>query len=187
MTPIIQNSETTSEVWKPVPGFEGRYEVSNLGRFRGLPRPLVYKDGRRGTLPGGPLKGARNADGYVLLSLDTKTKKLAHRIVAEAFLGPQEYRRTVNHKDGDKANNRVSNLEWATYGENNAHARATDLNRQHGEASNLAKHSDQFIAAVRNVHAAYKPTYAKLGELFGMRGAHARQIVLLETRAKATG
>lgn len=175
------------EVWKAVPGYEGRYEVSNHGRFRGLPRPLIYKDGRKGVLQGGPIRGAMTTQGYLAIALDTKAKRLAHRIVAEVFLEPQEYRRTVNHKDGNKTNNHVSNLEWNTFAENNAHARANGLNRQHGEASNLAKHSDQFIESVRRVYAAYNPNYSELARLFGLRSGHARQIVKGETRASPTG
>lgn len=174
------------EVWKPIAGFEERYEVSTLGRFRGLPREIVYKDGRRGTLKGGPIKGSLGSNGYLSIALDTKTRKLAHRLVAETFLVVTEYRATVNHKDGNKLNNRLDNLEWATYGENNAHARSQGLNSQHGERSNLAKHSDKFIEAVRNVHAKYEPTWEELAKLFGITGAHARQIVLRQTRAKST-
>lgn len=172
------------EIWKPIQGYEGRYEVSNLGRFRGLPREIVYKDGRKGMLKGGLLKGAATGNGYLTIALNSKVKKLAHRIVAEAFLGPTEYRKTVNHIDGNKTNNRADNLEWATFQQNNVHARETGLNKQHGENSNLAKHSDQFIAAVRNVHAKYKPNWEELGRLFGVRGAHARQIVLRQTRIR---
>ena len=174
------------EEWKPIAGFEGRYEVSNYGNFRGLPRTISYKDGRSGMLKGGPIRGARNADGYLCVTLDTIAKRLAHRLVAEAFLGSQEFRRTVNHKDGNKANNHVSNLEWATYGQNNAHARQTGLNCQHGENSNLAKYSDQFIEAVRRVHTKFSPSWKELGHLFGLTGAHARQIVLRQTRTKPT-
>jgi hypothetical protein len=183
---MMQRTIGMEEVWKPITGFEDRYEVSNFGRFRGLPRPIIYKDGRQGLLRGGPIKGARNGAGYLVVSLDSKTKKLAHRIVAEEFFGVPEYRATVNHKDGDKMNNRLDNLEWATYAENNAHARHTGLNKQHGENNNLAKYSDQFIAAMRNVHAAYNPTWEELGRYFGVTGAHARQIVLKHTRAKLT-
>lgn len=175
------------EIWKPVPGFEGRYEVSSLGRFKALKREIVYKDGRRGVLSEKMIRGSLNLTGYYTVSFDTKIKRLAHRVVAEAFFGVPEYRKTVNHKDGDKTNNCVENLEWASYKDNNTHARQIGLNKQHGEKSNLHKYSDQFIEAVRNVHEKYKPNYEELGKLFGLTGAHARQIVLLETRKKKTG
>lgn len=174
------------EIWKPVPGFEGRYEVSSCGRFKALAREIVYKDGRRGKLKEKMLKGSLMNAGYILISFDTKTKLLAHQVVARAFLKESEYRQTVNHKDGDKTNNHISNLEWATYAENNRHARNTGLNKQHGERTNLSKYTDQFIEAVRNVFAEYHPTYENLGRMFGLTGTHARQIVLRETRDSPT-
>jgi len=174
------------ETWKPIQGFEGRYEVSSFGRFKALRRPLVYKDGRHGWLDEKMIKGSIGNHGYYSIVLDSKTRKLAHRIVAETFLGHQEYRLTVNHKDGNKTNNRVDNLEWATYKENNNHARQKSLNKQHGEKTNLSKYSDQFINSVRNVYVKYSPSYEELGRLFGLTGCHARQIVLNLTRKKQT-
>lgn len=174
------------EIWKPVVGFEGRYEVSSLGRFKALARPIKYKDGRQGFLNEKFIKGSIVNTGYIAVSFDTKTRKFAHQVVAEAFLGASLYRQTVNHKDGNKTNNCVSNLEWATYKQNNDHARARGLNNQHGERTNLSKYSDQFIDAVRNVHAKYSPNYDELGALFGLTGCHARQIVLRLTRKKLT-
>ena len=172
------------EIWKSVQGFEGRYEVSSLGRFKALNRLLVYKDGRQGRLNEKMIKGTIGNNGYYTITFDSKTRKLAHRVIAETFLGNQEYRLTVNHKDGNKLNNQIDNLEWATYKENNNHARKTNLNQQHGENSNFSKYSDQFIEAVRNVHAKYSPNYSELGRLFGLTGCHARQIVLHLTRKK---
>jgi hypothetical protein len=176
----------TKEIWKPVVGFEGRYEVSSKGRIKALAREIGYSDGRKGRLPERLIKGTVLNTGYLCVSFDSKTRKHTHTVVAQAFLGVSEYRRTVNHKDGNKANNCVENLEWATYKENNSHARKTGLNNQHGEKSNLHKHSDQFIQAVRNVHSMYPMTYEALGKLFGLTGCHARQIVLHETRLKNT-
>lgn len=176
----------TNEIWKPVVGFEGRYEVSSKGRIKALAREISYSDGRKGRLPERLIKGTILNTGYVSVSFDTKTKKHTHTVVAQAFFGMSDYRQTVNHKDGNKTNNCVENLEWATYKENNVHARKTGLNNQHGEKCNLHKHSDQFIQAVRNVHATYPMTYEALGKLFGLTGCHARQIVLHETRTKPT-
>lgn len=174
------------ETWKPVVGFEGRYEVSSQGRFKALAREIIYKDGRKGKLKEKMIRGCVGKHGYVVISFDTKTKCLAHRVVAEAFLGVQEYKTTVNHKDGNKTNNCIENLEWATYAENNQHARSTRLNNQHGENTNLSKYTDQFIAAVRNVHEVYGAHYELLGKIFGITGAHARQIVLFQTRKRKT-
>lgn len=174
------------EIWKPIAGFEGRYEVSSLGRFKALSRTIQYKDGRQGALKERMIKGSTINVGYIVVSFDSKTRRLAHQVVAETFLGASEYKQTVNHKNGIKTDNRVDNLEWATYKQNNDHARASGLNNQHGERTNLSKHSDQFISAVRNVYAAYNPTYEELGGLFGLTGCHARQIVLNLTRKKPT-
>jgi len=174
------------ETWKSVVGFEGRYEVSSEGRFKALARDIIYKDGRKGKLKEMMLRGSVGSHGYLMVTFDSKTKCLAHRVVAEAFLGVQKFRVTVNHKDGNKLNNRIDNLEWATYGENNDHARRTDLNIQNGERTNLTKYTGQFIAAVRNVYATYNPSYAELGRLFGITDAHARQIVLFQTRKRDT-
>lgn len=174
------------EIWKPVQGFEGRYEVSSFGRIKALERKLHYKDGRTGKLSEKILRGTCMNIGYMSITFDSKTRRFVHQVVAQAFLGAAEYRQTVNHKDGNKINNHVENLEWATYKENNNHARKTGLNNQHGEKTNLSKYSDQFIGAVRNVHNKYSPNYEDLGRLFGLTGCHARQIVLHITRAKET-
>jgi len=175
-----------TEEWRGVRGFEDRYEVSNFGRVRGLERPMVYKDGRRGLIKATLLKGSLGNHGYLSITLDSRYRKLVHRLVAEAFLAPQEYRVTINHKDGNKTNNHVSNLEWATFKQNNDHARREGLNRQHGELNNLSKYSDQFIRSIKNVHSRYKPSYEELGSLFEITGCHARQIVLGITRSRDT-
>ena len=174
------------EIWKPIAGLEGRYEVSSFGRFKALSRVIQYKDGRQGLLKERMIKGSTLNVGYILVSFDSKIRRLAHQVVAETFLGASEYKQTVNHKNGIKNDNRVENLEWATYKQNNDHARAMGLNNQHGEHTNLSKYSDQFIEAVRKVHAKYSPSYQELGVLFGLTGCHTRQIVLNLTRKKPT-
>lgn len=179
---------TAAEIWKPVNSLNGLLEASSLGRIRRLPRPLIYKDGRRGELKGGVVRGTFGGNGYVVISFG-KRKILAHRLVAEAFHGiPDDAAvyKSVNHLNGDKHDNRPENLEWVTFKQNNDHARETGLSRQHGEHTNLSKYTDQFIEAVRNVHAEYSPNWEKLGKMFGITGCHARQIVLKLTRKRAT-
>lgn len=174
--------------WRPVQSTNNQIEVSECGRVRRADRLLVYSDGRRGVLPAAELRCTKQKTGYAAVSFG-KRRLAVHRLVAEAFLPEPETvfaYSTVNHKNGDKTDNRVENIEWATYQSNNVHARDTGLNAQHGENTNLSKYSDQFIDAVRNVHAAYSPNWEHLGRLFGITGCHARQIVLRETRARPT-
>lgn len=172
------------EIWKDIKGFEGVYQVSNFGRVKSLARPLIYKDGRRGQLKEVILIGTVASHGYRVISLGKKNKKLLHRVVAETFI-PNEYNRTtINHKDGNKLNNHLDNLEWNTYGENCVHARKIGLNKQHGENTNLSKFSDQLVGALRKVHAETGFTYTKLAELFGMHRVNVADIIQGKSRKK---
>lgn len=109
------------ERWRVVEGYDGHYWVSDLGRITSLKgtRSIILA-------PGGPM-------GYPFVNLSKNGRQTPikiHRLVAEAFIPNPLNLPTVNHKDGSKTNNAVSNLEWATYGENNTHAYYTGLKRQ---------------------------------------------------------
>ncbi len=117
------------EIWKPVKNYESYYEVSNLGRVRGLCRNTTNNFGTFKS-KGAILKGCESMNGYTkyTLSVNGKQKTLVgHRIVAEAFLDNPDNKPMVNHKNGIKSDNRLCNLEWVTDSENIRHAIDTGL------------------------------------------------------------
>lgn len=124
-----EENELVSEIWKPIDGFEGVYEVSNFGRIKSLPR----NNTRGGVVK--PYINSRNGYAYIGLSYGTKkATKRVHSLVMAAF-NPCPYKHTgynknwtIDHKDGDKTNNCLSNLEWCSQSENQKRAFKMGLN-----------------------------------------------------------
>ena len=116
------------EIWKDIKGYEGLYQVSNLGNVRSLDI-LINCKGARGIdkhiRKGRILKKVINTKGYYYINLSKKSKiknTRVHRLVAKAFIeNPNNYK-IINHIDGNKLNNRVDNLEWCTFSHNNKDA-----------------------------------------------------------------
>ncbi len=109
------------EIWKDIAGYEGKYEVSNLGRVRGVERKttLCNQHGEFQRKEHGRIKSQcmNRKDGYrnVRLYRDGKERTLyVHRLVAQAFIPNPDNLPEVNHKDEDTTNNRVDNLEWCS-------------------------------------------------------------------------
>ncbi len=113
------------ETWKPIENYENHYEVSDLGRVRSIDRFVPY----RNSVKFCPSKIKKATPHYknkylsVLLKVEQVEKRLfVHRLVATAFIPNPKNKRTVNHIDADKNNNKASNLEWATDLENTRHS-----------------------------------------------------------------
>ena len=128
--------------WKYVDGTNGRYQVSSTGQVRG---------------PSGKiLKPAPNNKGYPSVHIYYKPKseargltKTVHRLVANAFIPNPLELKTVNHKDGNKANNAKDNLEWCSNRDNMRHAFQTGLNNQFGENNSRSKLSICDVVNIR--------------------------------------
>lgn len=117
------------EKWLPISGFEGFYEVSSLGNVRSLDRTVPRVDGSMCPIKGQILKLYLAPNGYEVVHLSRENKRTAfsvHRLVTLAFLGECDGA-DVNHRDGNKLNNRLDNLEWCTRSENMRHAYRTGL------------------------------------------------------------
>ena len=114
------------EIWKDIKGYEGIYQVSNMGKVKSLKRTINNSTtyGGKATIKERILKPKKDKDGYeaVGLNKDGKRKDFrVHRLVADAFIpNPNNYP-IVNHKDEVKDNNVVSNLEWCTVRYNNTY------------------------------------------------------------------
>ena len=125
-----------TEQWKDIKGFEGRYQISNTGKVKAIPFKQRYllrngKEAFRLTKERLLCLNMINS-GYQIVHLyldNQRSALLVHRLVAEHFLS-SPLSETVNHKNGIKTDNRIENLEWATYTENHLHAVANGLNKQ---------------------------------------------------------
>lgn len=112
------------EILKDIEGYEGLYQVSNLGYIRALDKIVIDTTGKKQQKYGCILKGWIDASGYLMVGLyKNNSRKVVkvHRIVAKYFIPNPENKREVNHIDRDKLNNCVTNLEWVTPKENMKH------------------------------------------------------------------
>ena len=112
---IFYKTMIDTEKWLPIKNFEDRYRISSFGNVYSL------RSGRK-IIP------QLQKSGYLNVKIDGRTYNI-HRMVAEHFIQNPNIYPCINHKDGDKQNNHVDNLEWCTYSENLIHAYRNGLNK----------------------------------------------------------
>jgi len=160
------------EVWKDIPSYEGLYQVSSLGRVRSCDR-VVPRGKNHLSLKGEVLKLSKHQEGYmrVGLSKDGKHKNMAvHRLVASVFIGSPKENLQVNHIDGVKSNNCVSNLEYCTPSENTQHAYRTGLcNSVIGENRRDSRLTNEDIPVIRQ-RLANGESQRSIGKDYGVSG-----------------
>ena len=117
------------EIWKDIRGYEGLYQVSNLGKIKSLNRVIrmKHKSGQIMSVRkhGRLVTATDNGSGYLIVGLSKNNKRVnyyVHRLVAAAFISNSQQKTQVNHIDGNKHNNTIANLEWVTPHENQVHS-----------------------------------------------------------------
>jgi hypothetical protein len=132
-----------SESWRPVPGFEETYSVSDLGRIRSEDRAAVTRSGARRRYKGQPIRPCANPKGYLFVRMNVdgvKTIRYVSVTVLTTFVGPRPDGMEACHNNGDRSDNRLVNLRWDTSSENNLdrvrhgthnHTRKTHCPRDH--------------------------------------------------------
>lgn len=175
------------EVWKDIEGFEGQYQVSSFGNIKSLARMRIGKGGCLSPLKEKIMSLKLSKTGYYVVGLckdGKKTHPSVHRLVAKAFSKSVEGKDTVNHIDGVKTNNNISNLEWADSSEQMRHAVKLELVEKRG--------SPKFTKAFKNSMLKYslenpQTSIAKLAELFNTSERTAGRIVNEGVNRRVTG
>lgn len=180
-----------NEEWRDVKGFEGIYQVSNLGNVRSLSRLDARGHSIKGKMlsTNVPIKA-----GYPCVNLKNgKHKRLAvpiHRLVAENFIPNNDDLPQVNHIDGNKMNNSVDNLEWVSCSDNIRHAVMNNLMPNHyyaynGETNPRCKLTDNQISEIRNLYSQGIKS-PMLSKMFGVSKSHICAIVKHKIRNKGS-
>jgi len=169
-----------NETWKEIPGYEGLYIISNYGRCK---RIAPRRNGR--PLPDKILKQSKAGwqGKYLSYNLSDEFGKVkvayVHRAVIMTFLGPPPtYTHQVNHIDGDKHNNHIDNLEWATPTENQQHRYTVLGQSQTGEDNPANKYSEKLVRRVLDMYSEKKYTQRYIAEVTGIDYRYVNSIVL---------
>lgn len=140
------------EIWKDVIGFNDSYQVSNLGNVKAK-RKITWNGKCDCVRKEKPMRLNCKGVGYYMVNLKRNGKIkhcLVHRLVADAFIPNPKNKPTVNHIDGNKLNNIVSNLEWATRSEQNIHASKLGLKKFQGIHHSQHKLNDSQVIMIRH-------------------------------------
>ena len=179
----FKDKSNPSARWRRVKGYEGIYEISFSGEVKSIARErhCGHKGSRPQMMKERILTQSVDRLGYTRVKLSKNGRsdlKYLHRLIAEAFIENDQNYKEVNHIDGDKSNNSVSNLEWTTRSANMKHAFSLGLkNPVTGERNNKSKLTEREVREIRKLFNHDKYTQAKLSEIYNVSIANINYIV----------
>jgi DNA-binding transcriptional regulator YiaG len=155
------------EIWKDISNYEGLYQVSSYGRIRSLDH--IDRLGRLKKSCVLSLRG--HSSGYKLVNLYRNSKRRSyriHRLVAQTFIPNHNNLPEVNHKDGNKSNNFIDNLEWVTSKENSDHKDKILGKCAKGEHHILSKLNNKEVKRIRGLLKEGKLTQQQIAEIYNV-------------------
>lgn len=170
---------TENEIWKDIKGFEGYYQASSYGRIRSCDRYITEKTGKVNFLKSRILKNNIGDDGYYKVVLQKYGKAYYFRVcrlIAQTFLENSGNKPQVNHIDGNKLNDHVTNLEWNTVQENITHSIQSGL-KPVGENSFNAKLKETDIIRIRYLYDNKINNQNELARMYNVTQVNIGQIV----------
>ena len=170
---IFSYKNIMEEVWKDIKDFEGLYQVSNLGNVKRLQG--------KGCSQERIISKSINKFGYIYIGLHNKgiyRKIKAHRLVGIAFIDNPNNKKTINHINGIKTDNRVENLEWCTFLENKQHAVNIGLTNTKGTKHYLSKLSEKQVLEIREI--GLSKSIAYLSRKYGVSETNVSKIIKRE-------
>jgi len=154
----------SNEIWVDIDGYDGKYQVSNFGRVKSF----KYKNPRI-------LKTYISGKGYIYIDLCKNSvykKTGVHRLVAKAFISNPSNFPEVNHEDGEKTNNHVSNLNWKDGKGQMKHARDVLGFNQNGENSHVAKMTEKQVLEMISLYNTGEYSFAALSKKYNIHQGH---------------
>lgn len=175
----MQNTNKKQEIWKDIPGYENFYQANPRGFIKSISKYLRIKNGFRRTKEL-IIANTDNGEGYLICSLSkNKVRKsiLLHRLIALTFIPNPLNLPEVNHKDGNKFNNDIDNLEWCTRQENIDHSWSKKLTNCIGESHHNSKLNNISVKEIREKYASGKYSYSQLGLEYNTNMYNIRNVV----------
>ena len=148
----LEEGDSMKEIWKDIPGYEGLYQASNLGRIKSLDK-VVFQKAKNNSVSkhiykGKILKPILHDNGYNYVTLNYKIISV-HKLIAKTYLQNNEKLPQINHKDGNKTNNNINNLEYCSASYNMKHAYKNNLINMYSERR---KRSNNINIMKANIH-----------------------------------